>query len=319
MAQPTRDYQSLIFTPEDTGLLLHKYLLERRANKGQGIIVGLPSLDKIMYPAFPGELVSIIARPGHGKTGFMMRWARTRAAWLRANKIENRAVIYVTLEQSVEELNAFNLAADKRLSITNLAKGEITEAEWTECVKHSVGTRFDPLYNVGHSAMTDRKQIKIDADSIEHAIELIRENADIDIVFVDYLQRISYPTRSESKTIGISDNLDALKTIALQIAKSPLVVGVQARREVDQMGVQIPGLDDGQWTSNIEQTSDRVLSLVRPINYVKDGEMFGNTRVDGRYQLLISVLKQRLGPANLMTWVYFQPEYNILNDLERMV
>lgn len=73
---------------------------------------------------------------------------------------------------------------------------------------------------------------------------------------------------------------------------------------------------DGQWTSNIEQSSDRVLSLVRPINYEAEGEMFGKMKVEGRNQLLISLLKQKLGPANIPIWAFFQPEYNKLSDLE---
>lgn len=312
-----RDYGSIVFTPEQIGNLGAKYLEERRANKGLGVKVGLRSLDEKMYPALPGELISIIARPGHGKTGFMVRWARTRAAWLKEQKIVNRVVVYITLEQSIEELNAFNIAADKRISITNMAKGEITDDEWTECLKHAINSRFFPLHNVGYSSMTDQKQIRIDTDAIEGALKIITEKDKIDIVFVDYLQRIPYNAHVESKTVGISENLDNLKTIAQQIAKAPIVVGVQARREVDERNPQVPELEDGQWTSNIEQTSDRVLSLVRPINYKPEGELFGKTKVEGRNQMVISLLKQKLGPANLPIWAYFEPEYNKLSDLER--
>jgi replicative DNA helicase len=311
-----RDYKSILFTPEDIGVLGSKYLEERRANKGLGVTVGLSSLDKVMYPAFPGELISIIARPGHGKTGFMMRWARSRAEFIKAQKIENRVVVYITLEQSIEELNAFNIAADKRISVTKMAQGEITDAEWTDCLKHAVNTRFFPLHNIGYSSMTDQKQIRIDMDAIEGAIKIITEKDKIDVVFVDYLQRIPYNARAESKTVGVSENLDALKTMAQQTAKAPVVVGVQARREVDEHSPQIPEIDDGQWTSNIEQSSDRVLSLVRPINYEVEGEMFGKMKVEGRNQLLISLLKQKLGPANIPVWAFFQPEYNKLDNLE---
>jgi replicative DNA helicase len=311
-----RDYSSIVFSPEEIGILGSKYLEDRRANKGAGVPVGLASIDKILYPALPGELISLIARPGHGKTGFMVRWARSRAAWLRENKIENRVVVYITLEQSIEELNAFNVAADNRLLITSLAKGEITDDEWKACLKYAINRRFAPLWNIGYSSTTEKKQIRIDADAIENALRLITEHDKIDIVFIDYLQRIPYSGRAESKTVGISDNLDALKTIAQQVARAPVVVGVQARREVDECNPQIPQMDDGQWTSNIEQTSDRVLSIVRPINYKPEGEMFGKTLIEGRNQAIVSILKQRLGPANLAVWVYFQPEYNKLAELE---
>ena len=310
----TKDYSSILFSPEEIGNLGHAYLERRREHKGLGIPLYLKSLDEVILPMFPGELMSIIARPGCGKTGFMMRWARERAKWLREQNIENRLVVYLTLEQSIEELNAFNIASDKRMSLTDMARGEITEAEWKECLKSAIDRRFVPLWNIGYSSMTDKKQIKIDVDAINGALNKITEDGSIvDILFVDYLQRIPYVSR-ESKTVGVSDNLDGLKTIALR--KCPVVTGVQSKREVDTYADPIPSLDDGQWTSNIEQTSDRVLSLVRPAKYKKDGEMFGNITVQGHCQMLVSVLKQKLGKDNMAKWVYFDPEYNKLDELE---
>ena len=308
-----RDYSTIVFTPEEVGNLGSAYLEQRRDNKELGIPFYNKTLDEILYPLFPGELMSVIARPGCGKTGFMMRMARERASYLRKNNITDRVVVYLTLEQSIEELNAFNVAADKRLSITKMATGEITDDEWVQCLKAGIDRRFVPLWNIGYSSMTDKKQIKIDIDAINGAIDLMSEDNRIDILFVDYLQRIPYSAR-ESKTVGISDNVDALKTIALK--KCPVVVGVQARREIDEYALPVPSLDDGQWTSNIEQSSDRVISLVRPAKYRKEGEEFGSVVVRGHTQMLVSVLKQKLGKDNTAKWVFFQPEYNKLDELE---
>lgn len=319
-----RDYSTILFTPEQIGLKGNAYLKAHRENKGLGVPFGLDDFDKedpqgnILLPVMPGEVVSIIARPGHGKTGSMVRWARYRAQWLRTQNIKNRVVLYISLEQTIEELNAFNLAADKKISITKMAAGEITDAEWNQCLEESITRRFMPLWNIGYSATTDQKQIRIDADAIRGAIELIHDQhkLEIDCCFVDYLQRMPYD-RAETKVVGVSDNLDALKTIAQQTAKAAMVVGVQAQREVDDMKPPIPGLGDGQWTSNIEQTSDKVLSLVRPILYDKEGETFGKIVIEGHCQQLISVLKQKLGPANWCKWVYFDPIYNKLENLDK--
>jgi replicative DNA helicase len=136
----------------------------------------------------------------------------------------------------------------------------------------------------------------------------------VDILFVDYLQRLPYNGR-ESKTVGISENVDKLKDLALAVGCS-VVVGVQANREVDDRIPPIPQMDDGQWTSNIEQAGDKILSVVRPRKYRKEGEDFGSTTVKGNCQMLISILKQKMGAANEAKWVYFDPEYNILDALE---
>lgn len=320
--KPRREYATILFTPEEVGDLGTRYLRQRREDKNLGIRLGLKSLDSedkegnCFLPLMPGELMSIIARPGNGKTSFMVRWARWRAGELRKAKVTDRAVVYITLEQSVEELNAFNVAAEQQLSITRMARGEITDDEWKKCLEDGINRRFYPLWNVGYSAMTDKQQIRIDPDAITGALGLIHgeHKKTVDIVFVDYLQRIPYD-RAESKTVGVSDNLDALKNIALRL-KCPLVVGVQARREVEDMPEPIPGEDDGQWTSNIEQTSDKIFSLVRPRKYREEGKDFGSVRVEGNAQMLISVLKQKLGPANFARWVRFDPVFNKLDELE---
>jgi replicative DNA helicase len=317
-----RDYSTILFTPEEIGNQTAEYLRWRKENIGLGVKIGLNSLDnddtegRSFLPLMPGELMGLIARPGNGKTGFMVRWARERSNYLRAQKIENRVIVYITLEQSIEELNAFNLAADRRLSITKMAKGQITDDEGKTCLEESIGRRFLPLWNIGYSTITDKKQIRVDMDAINGALELIQSEhgKTIDIVFVDYLQRIPF-NHAESKTIGVSDNVDSLKTMALRL-KCPGVMGVQARREVDELKPPIPSMDDGQWTSNIEQTCDRVMSLVRPKNYRNEGELFGSTTVRGHTQMLASILKQKLGPANYAKWVFFDPIYNKLDELE---
>lgn len=314
----TPDFSNILFTPEDIGVLGTEFLKQRRENKGMGIPIGLPSLYAVFYPLMMTEIMAIIARPGNGKTSFMMRWARARAKFLRDNDLKDRVVMYITLEQSIEELNAFNVAADERVSITSMARGEITDAEWKKALKAGIDRRFSPLWNIGYSAIREGKQPRLTVEAIAAALELVKgtHGKTLDLVFVDYLQRLPMPKGAESKTVGVSENYDALKDISLNVTKCPMVVGVQARREVDDKTEEIPELDDGQWSSNIEQTSDRVISLVRPCNYRAEGETFGKQKVEGHAQMLVNILKQKLGQANLPRWVYFDPEYNKLDELE---
>ena len=316
-----RDYSTILFPPDQASQLTTAYLEQRKNSAGHGVPIGLPGLDKDFIPMISGELCSVIGRPGNGKTGFIVRWARERSKWLRENgKSDKRLVMYITLEQSIEELNAFNIAADERLSITSMARGEITDNEWNKCLKAATDRILLPLWNIGYSSMTKEKQIKVDLDAINGALEVAKEthNKDIDIVFVDYLQRIPYNGR-ESKGVGISDNLDGLKNIALRL-KCPVVLGVQARREVDGYADHLPDLDDGQWTSNIEQTSDKILALMRPAKYWDEGEvtdldLLKNQPVT-KNMMVIYTLKQKLGKDNFPYLAYFNPEYNKLDELE---
>ena len=74
-------------------------------------------------------------------------------------------------------------------------------------------------------------------------------------------------------------------------------------------------MDDGQWTSTIEQFSDGFLSVMRPAHYRKVGEDFMGISV-AREDMLVSVLKRKLGPDNFSKWVKFEPEYNKLDEAE---
>jgi len=322
MAENITDPLDIIYTPQQIVTIGTSYLDERRKNKGAGIPLGLASIDKDFLPALPGELITVIGRPGNGKTGFMMRWARWRAEQLHLQGIEDRVVVYATWEQSIEELYAFNVAADARLSVSDMARGDITDEEWEEAMEAGAQRIRLPLWFIGHSLARRKRRPRLTMDTLAMALqEIERWNEDktqIDMVFVDYLQRIKFDGKPESKTIGTSEVLDRLKDGALANG-CPFVVGVQAIRDVDQQKPPVPNMDDGQWTSNIEQTSDKIFSLVRPRRYKKEGEQFGKANkitVEGYCQMLVCLLKQKLGVDNKAYWVYFDPAYNKLDELE---
>lgn len=316
----------VVYSPNDIVTLGTEYLNVRRTQKHQAIPIGLPSIDKDFLPLLPTELCTIIGRPGNGKTGLMMAWARNRAKWLRDNGLDNRLVVYATWEQSIEELYAFNVSADSEISITEMARGNISDSEW-DMLKVAGSHRLAmPLWFIGHSVARRKSRPNLTMSTLMDGLRDIEEWKDdsgenkfqIDMVFIDYLQRIKFEGRTESKTIGISDNLDRCKDGALYTG-CPWVVGVQAVRDVEDRSDPTPQLADGQWTSNIEQASDAVLSVVRPRKYKNDGETFPDEdgiEVRGYNQMQITVLKRKLGKDNWAKWVSFDPAFNRLDEAE---
>lgn len=320
----------LVHSPTEIFTNGQRYLERRRDGSAYGIPIGLKSIDKsykghpvdeTFLPVWPGEMVTIIGRPGNGKTGLMMWWARMWAKELQRRKEENRCVLYVTYEQTVEELNAFNLAAETKVSITKLAMGESSAIEW-EAIKRAGARRAElPLWFMGHSfeRRNGKKRPPMNVSNIGEACAAIQDwggqKREIDMVFVDYLQRIPIEGRSESKTVAHSEQLDGLKDIAMQIG-TRMVIGVQAKREVENRPLPIPNQEDGQWTSNIEQASDGVITVCRPRKYKQEGESFGSGTVHGDTQMIITIAKRKLGPDNFGRWVKFDPRYNQLDDME---
>lgn len=308
---------SVIFSPQEASRLAVERLKFRRDHRDLAIPLGIGSIDEYFNPLLPGDLVTVIGRPGNGKTGFMLRWARYRAEYLEEKNILNRAVVYITYEQHIEDLHSIQMAADQGINVTKMARGELIGEDWNKIIKAAVRRAVMPIWYIGHSSANRKERPRLTPSTvITNLQEVEREREmDIDCVFVDYLQRIPFDGRPESKTVGTMEVLDAMKDFALAL-DCPFIVGVQAKREVDSRPVPIPGMDDGQWTSNIEQASDKIFTVVRPAKYANEGEMFGTMIVESHTQMLVTLAKQKLGPDNLSKWVYFDPAYNKLDELE---
>lgn len=307
---------NIVFNPQETSRLAIQRLEYRRDHKHMAMPFYLDDIDKHLLPLLPGDLVTVIGRPGNGKTAFMLRWARDRAEEIVG--YENRVCVYVTYEQYIEDLHSIQLAASTGVNITNMARGDLTEDDMKIIMGAAVKRAQVPLWYVGHSTANRKARPKITPNSLIDSLQKLEEDRDvkIDSVFVDYLQRIPFDNaRVESKTIGTMGVLDDLKDFALAL-DCPFIVGVQARREVDSRKEPIPGMDDGQWTSNIEQASDKIFSVTRPRKYKLDGEMFGSVVVEGHCQMLITLLKQKLGEDGIPIWVYFDPAYNRLDQMQ---
>jgi replicative DNA helicase len=230
-------------------------------------------------------------------------------------------VVYVSLEQSVEELRLFHVAAEDKISISNVASGDMKEEDWKKARDGLRKLHPVPLWFLGKSMERRKDKIEMTPESVYAALQeaekwqgdnLIQS---IDSVFIDYLQKF----RPRDAT-GLNEYYGRVTgfikdTIALGLM-TRVVLGVQAKREVDQRNIPIPMMDDGQWSSTIEQFSDGVISVVRPSHYKAEGEEFGGVVVSGKKQMLLSVLKRKLGPADFNGWIDFEPEYNKLDELE---
>ncbi len=316
----------IIFSPQRRADLGQKYLDDRRNNKGVGMPLYIQGTDYAtggkFIPAERGDMTSIIARPGHGKTGFMLRWAREHAKHISTT---NHAVIYVTRETPVEHLQAFLIAADTRdkmrKSKTKMIMGEIEESEWKQLMTINHDTALYPLWIIGHSLDRHAKRPKLTPEVLQAAIDSIqKEYADtneIDLIFFDYLQRFDTDRNINNLRAAYMSWMDTFKDFATMF-NCHTVVGVQARREVEERKFPVPFMSDGAETSNIEQSSQNVFSLVRPIRYVKEGDTFGenNPVVVTKNHLLLSNLKQTNGESDWHRWLTFEPEYNFLDGLE---
>jgi len=326
---------NVVFTSLEASKAANEYVDYIRNNDGDGMPIYIPSMDynakdrKGFLPVVQGELITVLGRPGNGKTGLMMWWARQRAKDLVKRGIKNRVVLYLTLEQLIEELRLFHVAAEEHISITDMAAGQLSPEQWDRVTQalNNPGMLATPLWFIGKSRRRRKVKQEITEQVVRKAmtdVELWQGDnvvQEIDSIFIDYLQRFRSHGGDWVQFYG--DLVNGIKNLAEDF-NTRVVLGVQAKREVDSRKVPIPMMDDGQWTSTIEQFSDGVLSVVRPSHYLKPSDkmapMWGEGKdalyITDHQDMIISTLKRKKGPDNFQTVVRFTPEYNQLDKAE---
>lgn len=312
----------LVFTPIESSNATEKYVDEIQANGGDGMPMYIPKMEYSMkdkkgfLPVKRGELITVLGRPGNGKTGFMFRWARERAKYLQSIG-SNDVVLYWTMEQLIEEMRLFHVAAESNISASDMASGQIED--WGAIKKSLRQLHTVPLWLAGKSRIRRKDKIKLTEQALCDALESVEKwqgdnlEQGIDCVFVDYLQRFRSDGRDWTQFYG--DVVNGHKEMAGDYS-TRVILGIQAKREVDKYDVPIPQMDDGQWTSGIEQQSDGMISVMRPAHYKGDGESMDGVTVKGHKQMIVSVLKRKMGPENFKDWVSFAPEYNKFDEIE---
>ena len=119
-------FDILVNTPAD---LATQYAAWYRGVLGNpGVQWGIRSVDEIVIPMRPGELVGLVARPGHGKSSMMAYLARAEAKRILARKEKDagnrEVVVYVTWESSAEEIETFFMS-DGEYSASDVAWGRV--------------------------------------------------------------------------------------------------------------------------------------------------------------------------------------------------
>lgn len=271
-------------------------------------------LDKYVIPLHPGDLMAVVARPGHGKSSWMAYMAKRTARKLIERGEANKCVVYVSWEQPIEEIEAF-FQSGEHYDSTDLAWGRVS----LEKVREQSIKRVNlPIWMIGHSLKdADKRKPPMTVERVYEAIRAMRYEFGYEPVLVclDYLQNIPVPGTKE-RTQQVTEATIQAKHLAMEIGV-PIIGGVQASRETDKRAVQIPTMADAQHSSAIEQTADKQIALFRPSKILAAGEMMQvgdhEYKVDDSL-LVIKLLKQRLEKGFGVWAVHFEPHTLAMGD-----
>ena len=286
---------------------------ERRLNNISPLTFGVPVIDTRFVPLLDGDLTGFLARPSMGKTYDMMMLANHHALMLASLYPDDPPlVIYATWETTVEEFIGVFSSKHTGYTLSDIGRGTANLTTLKHGLVKLMGTNFAVF---GKSVTLAHAGVRMPSPSVMDLALAIRSLQDdghkVAVVFMDYLQRI--PDQQRVYTMDgvqsrVSGNLESIKEDLCMVLGLPVVVGIQAARQVDKYpGIKLPLMDDGQWTSNIEQTCDKLMSITRPGVYQQPGYQFivnGKIYVVTNTTKVIRMIKQRFESAqNTDIWV----------------
>ncbi len=238
-----------------------KKRIEEIANKEglSGIPTGFHDLDKLTSGWQPSDLIIIAARPGMGKTAFVLSMARNMAIDYGA------PVAFFSLEMSSVQLITRLISSETGLSSEKLRTGKLEKHEWEQLSIKVKNLEKAPLY------IDDTPSLSI--FDLRAKARRLSSQYGIKMIVVDYLQLMTAGGSSkgggnrEQEISSISRNLKALAK-ELNI---PVIALSQLSRAVETRGSsKRPLLSDLRESGAIEQDADIVSFIYRPEYYKID-------------------------------------------------
>lgn len=234
-----------------------------------GVPSGFNALDAVTSGWQKSDMIILAARPGMGKTAFVLSMARNAAVEFK------QPVAVFSLEMSSLQLVTRLMAAETELEMEKLRKGKLADYEWQQLYQKVKRLEEAPLF------IDDTPAINV--FELRAKCRRLKQQHDIQLVIIDYLQLMSGGSIDGSKGVGgnreqeIGTISRALKRIAKEL-NIPVIALSQLNRSVElRGGDKTPQLSDLRESGSIEQDADMVLFIYRPEYYGLTQDGSGNS------------------------------------------
>jgi replicative DNA helicase len=247
------------------------------------ITTGYPKLDNLIGGLRGGQMITLAAGTGFGKTAFALNIAHSV---LR----QGRGVMFVSLEMSHQELTERLLAAEANVNSFDISSGQVSAVEFDQLTETAARLSKSNLHFLDN---------RFSLSAIVAKANQAYRKFQIQMVVVDYLQLCdAEQKRGQSREQAVSAVSREMKRLAMEL-RIPVLALAQLNREFAKRNDKRPQLSDLRESGAIEQDSNIVLFIHRPDAY--DAE-------DRPGQAEIIVAKNRSGPTGIVE-VLWQREY----------
>ncbi len=245
-----------------------------------GVPSGFTDLDRITSGWQRSDMIVVAARPGMGKTAFVLSMARNMA-------VEHQVPVAIfSLEMSSVQLVQRLISSETEIDAEKLRKGNLQEYEFHQLHQRISRIAEAPIY------IDDSPGLSV--FELRAKCRRLKAKHGIQMIIIDYLQLMTVggDTKGGNREQEISTISRSIKGIAKEL-DVPVIALSQLSRQVETRGGdKRPLLSDLRESGAIEQDADIVAFIYRPEYYNIDTDADGN---DTRNTGTIIIAKHRNG------------------------
>ena len=194
-----------------------------------GVPTGFTDFDNLTNGLHPGQMIVVAARPAVGKSTWGLDIARSAA-------IKHKmATVLFSLEMSRTEITMRLLSAEASIQLQNMRKGTMRDEDWTRLARTMAEVSDAPLF------IDDSPNMSL--MEIRAKCRRLKQQHNLRLVIIDYLQLMSSGKRVESRQQEVSEFSRALKLLAKEL-EVPVIAISQLNRGSEQRTDKRPQMSD---------------------------------------------------------------------------
>jgi len=218
-----------------------------------GVGSGFKELDKITSGWQKSDMVVIAARPGMGKTAFVLSMARNVAVDYK------HPVAIFSLEMSSIQLVNRLISGEAEIPAEDIRRGNFSKSEFEQFFERTKSLSEAPIY------IDDTPALSI--FELRAKSRRLKQQHNVQLIIIDYLQLMSSGGKGGNREQEISNISRSIKEIAKEL-EIPIIALSQLSRSVETRGGdKRPMLSDLRDSGAIEQDADIVGFIYRPEYY----------------------------------------------------
>lgn len=241
--------------------LMRQALIELEARKDHkdgltGVPSGFSELDRITSGWQKSDLVIVAARPGMGKTAFVVSALRNAAV------DHKKGVAIFSLEMPSVQLVNRLISAEAELEGEKLKKGSLADHEWVQLHQRVKRLTDAPIF------IDDTPGLSI--LELRAKARRLKSQHDIQLIIIDYLQLMTASSSNKgpgNREQEISQISRSLKMLAKELSIPVIALSQLSRAVETRGGDKRPMLSDLRESGAIEQDADMIIFLYRPEYY----------------------------------------------------